>query len=233
MYIIFPIGGRGERFREAGYSQPKPLIRIGEKRLIDLVLESYSAHKPSDNLKHVFIIKKELRQAFPPLTSFILREDTLGPVGTLLNFPALLNTEEEVLIADCDSVIEPDELEKALTYFRWDPSFYGGSPLRQTEDLACSYARVDETFKIIETKEKEPISNWSTTGPYWFRHGYHLLKAMEQAAMNQIWSISPCFNYLIRDELKVVGYPVKTFQHLGTPEALEKYANDHSLALSK
>jgi CTP:phosphocholine cytidylyltransferase-like protein len=35
MNIIIPLGGRGERFSKNGYTQPKPLITIFEKSMIE------------------------------------------------------------------------------------------------------------------------------------------------------------------------------------------------------
>ena len=42
MNIIIPLGGKGERFLKNGYTQPKPLIPILEKCMIDHVLDNIS-----------------------------------------------------------------------------------------------------------------------------------------------------------------------------------------------
>ena len=40
MNIIIPLGGKGDRFTNCGYTQPKPLIKIFEKCMIEYVLDN-------------------------------------------------------------------------------------------------------------------------------------------------------------------------------------------------
>ena len=40
MNIVIPIGGKGERFSKKGYLQPKPLIQILDKRMIEYVIDN-------------------------------------------------------------------------------------------------------------------------------------------------------------------------------------------------
>ena len=40
MNILIPLGGKGERFSKNGYTQPKPLIPIFEKCMIEYVLDN-------------------------------------------------------------------------------------------------------------------------------------------------------------------------------------------------
>jgi len=50
MKIIVPMAGTGNRFVQAGYEDPKPLIRINGKRIIEYILDMFS-----DNDEFVFI----------------------------------------------------------------------------------------------------------------------------------------------------------------------------------
>ena len=52
MNIIIPLGGKGERFSKNGYTQPKPLIPIFEKSMIEYVLDNLAI----SNDDHLFII---------------------------------------------------------------------------------------------------------------------------------------------------------------------------------
>jgi NDP-sugar pyrophosphorylase family protein len=40
MNIFIPLGGKGERFSRQGFQEPKPMIPILEKRMIQYVLDS-------------------------------------------------------------------------------------------------------------------------------------------------------------------------------------------------
>jgi len=52
MNILIPIGGKGERFSNCGYKEPKPLIPIFGKPMISYVIDNLF-YKPEDK---IFII---------------------------------------------------------------------------------------------------------------------------------------------------------------------------------
>lgn len=41
MQIIIPMSGFGERFKAAGYSMPKPLIKVENKTIIQHIVEMF------------------------------------------------------------------------------------------------------------------------------------------------------------------------------------------------
>ena len=42
MKIIVPMAGTGNRFVQAGYTDPKPLIKVMGKRVIEYILDAFS-----------------------------------------------------------------------------------------------------------------------------------------------------------------------------------------------
>ena len=42
MNIIIPMAGLGNRFVQSGYSTPKPLIRLGDKTILEYILNMYN-----------------------------------------------------------------------------------------------------------------------------------------------------------------------------------------------
>ena len=88
MNIIIPLGGKGERFVKNGYLQPKPLIPIFEKCMIEYVLDNLTI---LDN-SNVFIIYNtnldnynfsEYIHKKYPFIHLIKINDTSGAVETL------------------------------------------------------------------------------------------------------------------------------------------------------
>eukprot|EP00965_Chrysotila_dentata_P037436 1245460-Pleurochrysis_carterae.AAC.3 len=47
--VVIPMGGRGEAFREAGYSLPKPLIRIAGRPMLCHLLDNLKL-RPGDTV---------------------------------------------------------------------------------------------------------------------------------------------------------------------------------------
>ena len=52
--LLLPIAGNGQRFIDAGYSVPKPLIEINGKTILDRSLESVNI----DNCNLIFVIRQ-------------------------------------------------------------------------------------------------------------------------------------------------------------------------------
>lgn len=223
MLLILPMGGTGRRFQEAGYLLPKPLLKVGGKRLIQLALTSY----PSKLKKHYLIslevaLHPSMAGLLPPGCWHALHEPTRGPLYTCLAAKRCLATEEAILIADCDSFIDVDEVCQALKVFE-TRHVAGGVTIRRTDDPECSYASITSEWIVEETREKDQFTQWSTTGPYWFASGYTFLKAAEKAAHAGHISISPVYNYL---EGQTLAVPVSTFRHLGTPDLFEAFKQE-------
>ena len=57
MNIIIPLGGSGERFKNNGYTSPKPLINIFDKHMIEYVIDNLNIYINSGNITtQIFII---------------------------------------------------------------------------------------------------------------------------------------------------------------------------------
>lgn len=232
MTIIFPIGGKGDRFIKAGYTIPKPFILLQGKPLLAHAIESY----PKES-KFIFFIRPEYKKGVMEITRnmdnttlYTIGIETKGPVETILHGSTLFDIKGEVLFADCDSAISPTEVAQALDLFRTCGA-EGGATIRSTEDPDCSYCLFDSERWILKTQEKDryfllnetdTFSKWSTTGPYWWKDFSMFLECASQAMGDGVTSISPVFNYLIARGRKVKAFPVTTFRHFGTPEALKQ-----------
>ena len=219
MLAIFPFAGEGRRFTQRGYTLPKPFLPHAGKPLIGWALQSVSLLHPAG---YEFLCQDTLTDfpatlIFPEGCWHVLDHPTRSPLHTVLEAQACLDTHQDVLICDCDSFLDPQELAQAVSLFR-ETKASGGVTIRRTQDPACAYVEVDSEWRVKVAREKEVISPWSCTGPYWFRSGQEFLKAARQALASQEASIAPVYNFLGGVTRAV---PVATFQHLGTPEAYE------------
>lgn len=222
MNLLIPIGGTGERFRRAGILTPKPVIKVGKKRLIELALESY----PGNSRKIAVVSKDNACEELDEILmvygvwQILLARSTHGPLETVLSVSDKIDSFEELLIADCDSFLDSAEMAQAIIEFR-ESVAHGGVTTRMTSNPACSFAKVEDGW-VTETREKDPFTNISTTGPYWFRHGVEFVQAAKMAKSLDHYSISPVYNFL---EGRIRAYPVASFRHLGTPEELREYVD--------
>lgn len=224
MLICYPMGGTGQRFVEAGYAVAKPLLEIQGKSLLQWALTSTRPlggsyhYLPRVEVALEMTLDAAVMATLPKGCWHTVMHQTPGPLQTMLEAEGCLSVEEELLICDCDSLLEATELQGALEVFRASQAD-GGVTIRRTQDPMCSYAAVDAEWWVSQTREKDPFTCWSTTGPYWFKSARTFLVAARKAAAAHHVSIAPVYNYLPG---RTKAVPVASFQHLGTPVEFEQ-----------
>ena len=108
--VLIPMAGEGNRFKEAGYTFPKPLIEINNKPMIQIVAENLNI-----DANYIFIVRKEhyikynlktLLKLVKPTSKIIIADKlTEGAACTTL-FTKYINNNNPLLIANSDQFIE-------------------------------------------------------------------------------------------------------------------------------
>src|SRR5580698_5993721 len=112
LQVIIPMAGKATRFQERGHTFPKPLFEIGNRSMIEIVLENLAPPQPA---KFVFICRKEhlsqfylgdmLRLLAPGSQVIALENETGGALCSVLLAVDKLDPDGEVLIANGDQFI--------------------------------------------------------------------------------------------------------------------------------
>lgn len=241
MKIIVPMAGFGDRFKNAGYENPKPFIKISGKRIIEYILEMFDVK--NDDI--IFICNKEHSEYFYILKELVPNSKILpiephkyGPVYTVINSGVLdlLPQDEEAIVTYCDNP------------YIWDYShFKSWTKINNIDGCVISHIgfhphRLSSTFmahmktdgnKILEIKEKEPYSNefmneHASTGTYYFKKIEYIKKYFNELierniSYNNEYYVTLVYNLLIRDGLNVNVYPTDYVMVFGTPEEVENF----------
>lgn len=237
MNIIIPLGGKGERFTKNGYVQPKPLIPIFDKCMIDYVFDNLHMSK-CDN---VFIIyngnldnygfSAHILRKYPFIT-VIQIADTKGAVETLyLGLDYILNNHEhnqKCLILDCDTFYTED----IVSIFKESSEnivFYTNN---REPDPIYSYIELDDDSSILNIKEKEKISDNANTGAYAFNDINTLFEYCRHVVDNDITFnnepyTSCVISEMIKSKIAFKGFELQESRvfSLGTPLAIDKYVS--------
>ncbi|EAL7691839.1 NTP transferase domain-containing protein [Campylobacter coli] len=245
MNIIIPATGIGKRFKEAGYKDLKPFIKVIEDKIIlDYVIECFDIQ----NDTFYFIVQESEKNKFEDFISsrninarvIVYTGEKLGPAGSLygvfLQLEDILN--EEVIISYCDfgqewnykdflKFIEENQDAQAVI-----PCYTGYHPhLIPLENVYAACKVYDNTYKVYEVIEKYNSKNkfeeCYSSGIYYFKS----LKLAMEAIKKQIdakdmtsgeYYISVTNNYLEN----VLCYPfIEKFYQFGTPKDFE-YVKD-------
>ncbi len=239
MNIIIPCAGLGERFKQDGYTMPKPLINVLGEPLIFHVIKNIKTtsndkiyivyHEDLDLYNFKYILLKE----FPYLNFIRLTFNTRGPVETVLC--ALNNIKDlyqQFLIVDCDTFYKDDIIGMIHERLSMDINYAALFYFKDTSnDNIFSFVTISEG-KVFEIKEKERISDNACTGAYFFDQG-HLLKDYCELVLDQFktskgeFYFSNVYSLLIENQIGVTAIKTDSFHCLGTPQQLKEYCLSH------
>lgn len=235
------MSGAGQRFVDAGYKVPKPLIEMDGIPIIEHVVNLFpgetdfificnSTHLQETNMRAV------LQRIAPSGKIVEIAPHKKGPVyAASLVFDQIAD-EEEVIVNYCDFG----------TY--WDyPGFLKHTRNRKADGAIPSYKGFhphmlgttnyafmrDENQWMLEIQEKKPFTDnrmeeYASNGTYYFRTAaimkkyFHELMALDHN-LNGEFYVSMVYNLLVRDKLTVSIFEIQHMLQWGTPRDVEEY----------
>ena len=230
--VVIPMAGAGSRFKEAGFTFPKPLIDVKGKPMIQVVVENLGL-----DANFIFIVQKEHREQFhldnmlPLITgpnTKIVEVDciTEGAACTTLLAKEYINNDSPLFFANSDQWVDWDPVQ--FMYDMQETSADGGIITFKSTHPKWSFAKLDEFDNVLEVAEKNPISDNATVGYYYWKHGADFVRYAEQMIekdirVNDEFYVCPVFNQAIEDGKVIRTHQAKEMWGLGTPEDLEYF----------
>jgi NDP-sugar pyrophosphorylase family protein len=229
--IIIPMAGRGARLQN--HALPKPLVRVAGRPMVAWAWESV-AQVPCSRV--VFIALRDHEEQFgvtevlrgiagADARVILLDQVTDGQLRTVLAARDELTTDEDILIAASDTVVE-SRIGDAVRARR--PDVRGLISVLPLAGDRWSFARTDEGGRVVEVAEKERISPHASTGLYYFASGRELVAfADELIASGQKtrgeYYVMPVYQRYIDAGLRIELDHAAQMHDLGTPEALAAF----------
>lgn len=239
--IVIPMAGAGSRFKAAGFELPKPLIEVNGKPMIAWVL---------DNLvdvegRRIFIVQQEhieefgldkiLEELSPGCEIVTVDGVTGGAVLSVLEARELINNDTPLLIINSDQYLDIPATSVNHTIEFLEICGDGGILCFETKDgdPRWSYAKMDWWNGAIErVAEKNPISEYATTGIYVFKRGSDFVDSACEMIRKGIthngeYYIAPVYNEgILKGHKYGIDLIDKTLFHgLGDPQSLVNFLN--------
>jgi len=230
MNVILPMAGRGTRFSNSGYSTPKPFIEILGKpmflwalksieglvinKLIIIVLEE---HRTKYNLDHLLNCYCNF-----PFQIITLENVTEGQLCTVMEAEQYVNKDEEILIISSDTLVICD-IGKII---KNNKSNVEGIISTMISDIGnnWSFVELDSFENVIAVAEKNRISNYISTGLYYFtktnkffHYAHQLINSNKR--VNGEFYIMPVYELMLNDFLKIKIANSLQMWDMGNPEA--------------
>jgi NDP-sugar pyrophosphorylase family protein len=243
--IVIPMSGLGQRFVDVGYNDPKPLIIVDGKPIIEHVVNLF----PNDtnikficNTKHLqeTNMKQVLQNICPSCEIYeVPVEGREGPVHAVSLIYNEIDDNKEVIVSYCDYGTD------------WDYNGFLNDCRTRNADgaIACykgfhphmlgtdNYAFLKETEEgsrwMHSIQEKQPFTNdkmseYASNGTYYFKSGAIMKKYFTQLMnlglkVKNEYYVSMVYNLLVEDGLKVNIFEIEHMLQWGTPYDLEVY----------
>lgn len=210
IHVVIPAAGEGSRFAAAGYTQPKPLIPVLGKPMLQRVIENI---RPGE--EHRITV---LSRTFFGLEGAEVRVigPTRGAVETILR--ADIRDGECLMIANCDQLVSTDWIvpapaDGAVATFRSNKPHH-------------SYVHVTGGF-IDAIAEKKVISDRAVAGVYLFSDGGRFRAAAEKVLRDDRRVLGEFYVSTVISAMIDEGAKLRTFDAdvaiLGTPEELQLF----------
>lgn len=235
--IVIPMAGRGSRFADAGYTDPKPLINVSGKPMIQVVVENL---RPSRDHRFIFICQREhveqydlvnrLQAIAPGSICVPIDGITEGAACTVLLAEDYINNDDPMVIANSDQWVDAsmDDYLQA-----WDAADTDGFIMTMTSNLdKWSYIQYSPEGDIQGVVEKVPVSDQATVGIYNFKHGSdyckyaHQMIAEDNRSKGEFY-VAPVYDYLLKEGKTIGTWSIGSDQDgmygLGTPQDLDYF----------
>lgn len=250
MKVIVPMAGTGDRFVNAGYTDPKPLIRLYDgRRIIEHVLDMF---EPDDqfvficNEKHLDTTPmQEILLTLSPSAAIVsIPCHKKGPVWTCMPALQFVDDDEPVIVSYCDGTFGridwTDFRAKAAGRDGMLFTHSGYHPhILSTTKLASVKLEGD---RVVEVKEKsgymdDPMDDHCSSGIYHFGSGRTMRRSFEETLRQNVnyngeYYVTLAYNPLIAEGADIGYYDTEFMAILGTPNEVQNFNHHCSAVMS-
>lgn len=242
MQVLIPMSGQGTRYKKVGYSQPKPLIPVSGRPMIERLLQKIPTEWPvtfvlaenhrSTELPEVLLkLRPQAQQIFIPAHD-------KGPSYAIKAALPHLKSQEPVLVSYCDYGFkwDPWDFAEFVKNSRCHSALlsYRGFHAHYLSPVTYAFSRM-QGEQVVEVREKGSFTDqreneFASAGAYYFDSVVTLTKAIEaqeklNLSLNGEFYTSLTVEALLRSQpnANVRVYEIPAFYQWGTPEDLQTF----------
>jgi dTDP-glucose pyrophosphorylase len=217
-------GGRGERLKPLTDTTPKPLLKVGEKPIIEHNIDRLNTYGIDDVWISLRYLGDQLVEYFKDGSekamriNYVWEEKALGTAGALALVDGFIH--DHILMMNSDLLTNID-FEDLYLFFEEQQADFA---------VACITYQVNVPYAVMETHEKIVIGlKEKPTFTHYSNAGIYLMKreVLEFIPKNQPINATDLMEMLIHINKKVVAYPlVGYWLDIGKHEDFQKAQQD-------
>lgn len=166
--VVIMAGGKGTRLDPFTRILPKPLIPIGEKTILEIIIEKFTQYDLAEfyvSINHKAKIIKSYFEEIQPAyqIKYLYEEKPLGTVGALKQIEG--KTNKEILLTNCDIIIDADyaDLIKHHKEKKNDITIVASV---KNYNIPYGVCKITNGGELVEIKEKPEYDLLVNTGMY-------------------------------------------------------------------
>ena len=214
--LLITAAGTSELFFASGFEAPKNMIEVSGEKIIDRVLKNYTRYSAETTViiqeseAQTFGTDKYLNSAYSDIGVRIIKDQSKGALCSALMALDPLAMDKELIIVPGDSFTDLD-IQVAIEYFR-SKNATAGTIVFPSKSPRWSYVRLLQDGRITEIAEKRVISDWATTGFFYFKQSMAFFEGAKWALMNQAGHKGQYYVSHSLQRLLALQEPVYAFQ---------------------
>lgn len=237
------MSGFGARFRDAGFTVPKPLIEVDGKPIIAHVIDLFPGEKDVificniDHLNHSAYEMRSILERYCPSGRIVgISAHTLGPVHAVQQVAHLIDPTQPVVVNYCDFTCYWDwphfKRFVAETACSGAIPAYSGFHPHTLGNTHYAYLQASNGW-VSGIQEKQPytrnrMQEYASSGTYYFASGQLMMDAFRVVVDQDLrvggeFYVSLAFRPLLADNRPIAVYPLQHFMQWGTPADLAEY----------
>lgn len=221
--VIIPMAGTGSRFRNAGYTVHKPLIKVGGKTLLkhsidSLGLTSWNLILVARDLGGSY--RSDLEKLVPHAKIVWINELTSGATETAFKAADYIDPDGELIITNCDQYLD----WMSNKFLESCQGFDGAVLTYKSSDPKNSFVLKNGT-KVLDIVEKKAVSQDALVGLHWWRKASDFMRSAQAQIKDFDGSketfVSETYSYLLREGRQIGAFEIiGKYWSLGTPDDL-------------
>lgn len=222
---VLMAGGKGARLRPLTNNTPKPLLKVGDKPIIEYNIDRLAKVGVNTIYLSINYLGEQLESYFGDGTEknisikYIREDKPLGTIGSVMLVDDFQN--EEIIVMNSDLLTNIDFADFYKAFKEADADMAVAS-VSYHVDIPYAVLEADETQKVQSLKEKPRYTYFSNAGIYLLK-----TKILEMIPRDEFFDITTLMDKVIEMDRKLITYPINGYWlDIGRMEDYKKAQDD-------
>lgn len=218
---VLMAGGRGERLRPLTLDTPKPLLKVGNKAIIDYNVDNLLQNGVDNINVTVNYLKEKIEEHFSmPYDKDIRVKCVREPkfLGTMGSIKVIEDFAHDTILVMNSDLFTNIDLEGFYLHFKEHGADMSVAAVPYTINVPYGVFELENTRDIKNIREKPSYHYYANAGIYLLRR-----ELIEMIPRDQFFNATDMIELMIKEGMKVIRFPLSGYWiDIGKPEDFNK-----------